>query len=561
MSYISLYRKWRPRDFSEVRGQEAIVQTLQNQVKNDRIGHAYLFTGTRGTGKTSMAKILAAAVNCEHPLNGNPCCECDTCKSIISGANLDVREIDAASNNGVDSVREIREDVVYPPNSGKYKVYIIDEAHMLSSGAFNALLKTLEEPPEYVIFILATTEVSKIPVTILSRCQRYDFHRITVEIIEDQLRNLAEKENINIEDKAIRYIAIKADGAMRDALSLLDRCAAFYTEDAISYDGVLKILGAVDIDIFSRAFNSITEKDTVGILNALNEVIVSGGLINRFVVDFIGYLRNLLLISAAPNQDLTEILDATSENIDRMKEDVKKTDIKSLTHYIRTLSELLASLRNTTRQRTLAEVTFIKLTGPIIEDVGSGAGIDEDARQRLDILEKDFKRLLGEYNKLKSNLESGSVENSFYARIQGGGSEAKPDKPRVKREPLKPEDIPKSVMHLLSMWDMILQQFEAKEGSSMAMLKEAKTSLSQDRQTLEIVIKSPTYYDLLTMNREGENNTSVFDSLKEMIMEYTGGLDIPMRIILDEKDTYAGVENLQDIINMTIENDNGKDDI
>ncbi len=560
MSYVSLYRKWRPRDFSEVRGQEAIVKTLQNQVKNDRVGHAYLFTGTRGTGKTSMAKILAAAVNCEHPTDGNPCCECDTCKSILSGANLDVREIDAASNNGVDSVREIREDVVYPPSNGKYKVYIIDEAHMLSSGAFNALLKTLEEPPEYVIFILATTEVAKIPVTILSRCQRYDFHRITVEIIENQLRNLAEKENIKIEDKAVKYIAIKSDGAMRDALSLLDRCAAFYTEEEITYDGVLKILGAVDVDIFSRAFNAIADKDTVGILNVLNEVIISGGLINRFVVDFIGYLRNLLLLSAAPNQDLTEILDATSENIDKMREDVRKTDTKSLTHYIRTLSQLLSSLRNATRQRTLAEVAFIKLTGPILEPAGSGSGTDEDARHRLDILEKDFKRLLGEYNELKSKLESVTVRTASDVKAKGE-KEERPVNPVIKRQALKPEEIPKSIMQLLSMWDAVLKQFESKEGSSMKMLTDAKTSLSDDRQTLEIVIKSPTYYDLLTMNREDENNTSVFDSLKEMIVEYTGGLEIPMRLILDEKDTYSGVQNLQDLVNMTIENDNGKDDI
>ena len=560
MSYVSLYRKWRPRDFSEVKGQDAIVQTLRNQVKNDRVGHAYLFTGTRGTGKTSMAKILAAAVNCEYPSDGDPCCECDTCKSIISGADLDVREIDAASNNGVDSVREIRDDVVYPPSNGKYKVYIIDEAHMLSAGAFNALLKTLEEPPEYVIFILATTEAAKIPVTILSRCQRYDFHRITVEIIEEQIKKLAEKENISIEEKAVRYIAVKADGAMRDALSLLDRCAAFYTGDLITYDGVLKILGAVDIDIFSRAFNAIADKDTVAILNILNEVIVSGGLIKRFVVDLIGYLRNLLLLSAAPNQDLTEILDATSENIDKMKEDVKKTDTKSLTYYIRNLSELLSSLRNAVRQRTVAEVTFIRLTGPVLEDIGSGEG-DETARQRIDILERDLKKMMSAYNDLKAGLEAGQYASSHGSgRTQGSDREEKKVQ-KVERKPIKPEEIPDTVKHLLSMWDMVLKQFSAKEGSSVKMLETAKTSLSEDRQTLEIVIKSPTYYDMLTEKRKDEDNSSIFESLKEMIVEYTGGLDTPMKLILDEKDTYSGVQDLQDIVNMNIENDNGKDDV
>ena len=194
MSYVALYRKFRPAEFSEVKGQEHIVTTLQNQIKANRIGHAYLFCGTRGTGKTSIAKIFAKAVNCESPVDGSPCGECQTCKSIAAGTSMNVIEIDAASNNGVDNIREIRENVAYSPTEGKYKVYIIDEVHMLSIGAFNALLKTLEEPPEYVIFILATTEAHKIPITILSRCQRYDFKRITAETICARLRELMDKE-------------------------------------------------------------------------------------------------------------------------------------------------------------------------------------------------------------------------------------------------------------------------------------------------------------------------------------------------------------------------------
>ena len=261
MSYQALYRKWRPDNFEDVKGQEHIVTTLKNQINADRIGHAYLFCGTRGTGKTSVAKIFAKAVNCEHPVNGSPCGECPTCRAIASGTSMNVIEIDAASNNGVDNIREIRDEVQYSPTEGKYKVYIIDEVHMLSVGAFNALLKTLEEPPAYVIFILATTEVAKIPITIMSRCQRYDFHRISIETIADRLSELMKAENIVVEDKAVRYVAKAADGSMRDALSLLDQCIAFHLGEELKYDDVLDVLGAVDTAIFSNMYKTIREND------------------------------------------------------------------------------------------------------------------------------------------------------------------------------------------------------------------------------------------------------------------------------------------------------------
>lgn len=209
MGYTALYRKFRPDSFADVKGQEHIVKTLRNQIKAERIGHAYLFCGTRGTGKTTVAKIFAKAVNCEHPVDGNPCNTCAACRAIAAGSSMNVMEIDAASNNGVDNIREIREEVAYSPAEGRYKVYIIDEVHMLSIGAFNALLKTLEEPPSYVIFILATTEAHKIPVTILSRCQRYDFRRISQETIQDRLTELMEEEQVSAEERALRYIAKK----------------------------------------------------------------------------------------------------------------------------------------------------------------------------------------------------------------------------------------------------------------------------------------------------------------------------------------------------------------
>ena len=257
MSYTALYRKFRPTVFEDVKGQEHIVTTLKNQIRSGRTSHAYLFCGTRGTGKTTIAKIFAKAVNCEHPVDGSPCGECAICRSIAAGTSMNVIEIDAASNNGVDSIRQIVEEVNYSPAEGKYKVYIIDEVHMLSIGAFNALLKTLEEPPAYVIFILATTEVHKIPITILSRCQRYDFRRISIDTIADRLKELTQKEQVQIEEKAVRYIAKVADGCMRDALSRLDQCIAFYFEQELTYDKVLDVLGAVDTGVFSRMLREI----------------------------------------------------------------------------------------------------------------------------------------------------------------------------------------------------------------------------------------------------------------------------------------------------------------
>ena len=269
MSYTALYRKYRPSEFEDVKGQDHIVTTLKNQIRADRIGHAYLFCGTRGTGKTTIAKILARSVNCEHPVDGSPCNECPTCKAILAGVSTNVIEIDAASNNGVDNIREIREEVAYRPTQGRYKVYIIDEVHMLSTGAFNALLKTLEEPPSYVIFILATTEANKIPVTILSRCQRYDFRRITIDTIAARLSELMEKEGVDVEEKAIRYVAKAGDGSMRDALSLLDQCIAFYLGQKLTYDKVLEVLGTVDTEIFSQMLRTILAGDVTGSIRTL----------------------------------------------------------------------------------------------------------------------------------------------------------------------------------------------------------------------------------------------------------------------------------------------------
>lgn len=385
MSYMALYRKFRPGEFEDVKGQDAIVKTLKNQISAGRIGHAYLFCGTRGTGKTTVAKIFAKAVNCEHPTDGSPCGECAMCRAIAAGNSMNVIEIDAASNNGVDNIREIREEVAYRPTEGRYKVYIIDEVHMLSIGAFNALLKTLEEPPEYVIFILATTEANKIPVTILSRCQRYDFKRISIDTIAARLRELIDKEGWDVEEKAVRYIAKAADGSMRDGLSLLDQCAAFYIGERLTYDHVLEILGAVDTDVFSRLLREILAMDVSQVIETVDELVMDGRELSQLAADFTWYLRNLLLVKCSDNME--DVLDVSSENLAQLKEEAGMIENETLIRYIRVFSDLTNQLRYSTQKRVLLEVTLIRLCRPAMEQT-------EDALlDRIRMMEKQIEEM------------------------------------------------------------------------------------------------------------------------------------------------------------------------
>ncbi|WP_434310083.1 DNA polymerase III subunit gamma/tau [Hominifimenecus sp. rT4P-3] len=380
MSYTALYRKWRPTNFSDVKGQEAIVTTLKNQITTGRIGHAYLFCGTRGTGKTTIAKIFAKAVNCEHPVDGSPCGECSTCRAMESAASMNVVEIDAASNNGVDNIREIRDEVQYSPAEGKYRVYIIDEAHMLSTGAFNALLKTLEEPPAYVIFILATTEPHKIPVTVLSRCQRYDFKRMTNDVLVDRLKELVSYENVEIEEKALRYIAKKADGGMRDAISLLDQCIAFHIGKPLTYEMILNVLGAVDNEVFSGFLRYLATSDTTGALLAVEDIVMSGRELGQFVQDFIWYMRNLLLLQTS--EAGSEAFDLTEDDWIRLQEEGRMISTDALMRLIRIFSELYNQMRSGVGKRVRLEVAVIQSTRPAMEQNL------ESVLTRLDALER-----------------------------------------------------------------------------------------------------------------------------------------------------------------------------
>ena len=366
MAYTALYRKWRPTRFEDVRGQDHVVRTLTNQLNSDRVGHAYLFCGTRGTGKTTIAKIFARSVNCEHPVNGSPCNECPTCRGILSGNSVNVVEIDAASNNGVDNIREIREEVKYKPTEGRYRVYIIDEVHMLSTGAFNALLKTLEEPPEYVIFILATTEVQKIPITVLSRCQRYDFKRLSLAELKSQISDLLAAEGVEAEDAAVSYMARQADGSSRDALSLMEQCISLYYGEKLTYERVLDVLGAVDQTVFSRLLRCVLSYDVQGAIHMVDDLLSAGRELTQFVSDFTWYLRNIMLIQTEdPRED---VLGISRENLLMMKEEAGNMDINQVMRYIRILGELSNQMRYASSKRVMLELALMRMMQPAMQD-------------------------------------------------------------------------------------------------------------------------------------------------------------------------------------------------
>ena len=366
--YLALYRKYRPNDFDDVRGRDAIVRTLKNQIISGRIGHSYLFCGTRGTGKTTIARIFARAANCENQHDGNPCGECPTCRAIQAEANLNVTELDAASNNSVDDIRAIVDQVEYSPTQGRFRVFIIDEVHMLSNAAFNALLKTLEEPPSYVIFILATTEPNKLPVTILSRCQRYDFGRLSTDVIEGRLREVAQMEGLEVEEKAFRYIAGAADGSMRDGLSLLDQCNAFnYGGGALTYERTLEILGAVDTSVFGDLYRSIHDGKVADALKVLDEILLQG----RELMQFTWYLRNLMLLKAS--EETARSLDVSMDNLRLMIDQARMSDMEEIMRYIKVFSALPDLIRYSPNRRILTEMTIIRACRSAMDD-GAGDG-------------------------------------------------------------------------------------------------------------------------------------------------------------------------------------------
>ncbi len=440
--YQAFYRRFRPETFSQVRGQEAIVTTLKNQVSSGRVGHAYLFTGTRGTGKTTAAKILARAVNCENPQEGDPCGECASCRRILAGSSLNVAEIDAASNNGVDSVRELIQEMAYPPAEGRYRVYIVDEVHMFSVNAFNALLKSLEEPPSYVIFILATTEPHKIPITILSRCQRFDFRRITREVISDQLSMITEKEGIPMEKRALDYLAGLGDGSMRDALSLLERCVNYHGGKSLTYEMVLEVLGSSDSSFSAGLFRAVCDGDAGECMKLLEKRLYAGGEIRQLVQDLLSWLRNLMLYLAA-GENVREMIDLGEENYQQLKQDAVLTSLPELIRYIRILSALSDDLRFSTQKRVSLELALIRLCMPEMEQDGSGmAGRMRKLERRLAELEK------------APRLPAG---NRGMQTAAAQPENAAGDLPAKEKKALPPA-LPETVRKLAQDWDRVVEK-------------------------------------------------------------------------------------------------------
>ncbi|MBR6902849.1 MAG: DNA polymerase III subunit gamma/tau [Clostridia bacterium] len=417
MAYQALYRKYRPQTFSDVFGQEHITKTLQSEVANEKIGHAYLFTGTRGTGKTTCAKILARAINCNNTKDGNPCGECDMCRMILSGEATDIVEIDAASNNGVDNIRELREQVVFTPAAAKYRVYIIDEVHMLSMGAFNALLKTLEEPPEHVVFILATTEVHKLPATILSRCQRFDFKRIDSEKIVDRLKYVAECEGLNLTDDAATLIASAADGGMRDALSILDLCAGLSGE--ITEADVVSVCSMAGNEYLIKMADFIKSGDVEGAFKLLDTLHNSSVDMNRFLGELTSHFRNLMIVKTISSGERPIV--CSKAHMKELENQAEKYSLAEIVAILGVLQNSTALMTDSNR-RSVMEMVLLRLCTPKLRnDIASlemriaaleaGAvkpGIKEKPEQ---VPEPEIKPEVGEEPQKDEKKQNGEVKN------------------------------------------------------------------------------------------------------------------------------------------------------
>lgn len=451
----ALYRAYRPQTFKDVVGQEHIIRTLKNQIQNNNVGHAYLFCGTRGTGKTSTAKIFARALNCQNSVDEEPCNECEVCKDILSDNIMDVIEIDAASNNSVDDIREIRENVKYTPAKCKYKVYIIDEVHMLSQGAFNALLKTLEEPPSYVIFILATTEPHKIPATILSRCQRFDFKRVTVKDMSTRMKEICDDVNVVVDDRALNLIARNSQGALRDALSILDQCMSF-SENDIEYKDVVDLLGTVNIEQLFEMAEYVIKEDTKKCLEILNEFVVWGKDIKNLIDDLIDHFRNLMVCKVS--SDLDEIISLPEEIVEQLKAQANTIEVNDIIRILNILSTTQDAIKVSSNPRVLAEVSIMKLSQPMFDES------KESLLKRISNLEEVIKS--GKIN-INNNVE---IESKKETKETSEKNEVEAEE-EVFYEEVKSED----VELIEKSWENILTHIKKDKNMPVyAILREAK---------------------------------------------------------------------------------------
>ena len=527
MSYLALYRKFRPAKWEEVKGQDHIVKTLRNQIGADKIGHAYLFCGTRGTGKTTIAKLFARAINCTDLRDGDPCGECASCKSALAGNNINVIEIDAASNNSVDDARTLIEEVEYPPIGASHKVYIIDEVHMLTPSAFNALLKTIEEPPDYVVFILATTEIQKVPLTIMSRCQRFDFHRISPSVITTRLKEVAQAEGIDAEVRALEYIARVADGALRDALSLLDQCSSYYAGQKLTLDKVLDMLGTVDTEVFARFFDALAAADVTAAIEILDDVLSSGKEIMQFTADFIWYLRNMLLIKMS--NDPKRVLDLSDDNRKILKKQADGTNEAALMRMIGYFSDTYNRMRHETQKRILFEIAVVRICFPSSDSDTKTL----DARVRS--LEEKELRLM---NALKL-IESGNFAPAPVSTSKEAGAES----PAVKK---LPKALPEEIKEIVQNWKDYLPDMPPSVKAFMQGPPEVKLSVDE-AGTLLLVLFNKTHAAYLEKAPQ-----------KEMLGTYLSSktgkeVDIRIEYMPDPQSFSKQLPDLATLINMEVE--------
>jgi len=530
LEYTALYRKFRPLKFDEIVGQEHIVRTLKNELINDRVGHAYLFNGGRGTGKTSAAKILARAVNCLNPKDGEPCNECAVCKAALEGSLTDIVEMDAASNNSVEDVRAIRDEVNFLPTVAKYRVYIIDEVHMLSTGAFNALLKTLEEPPAHVKFILATTEPQKLPATILSRCQRFDFKKISNDNIEKRLNFVCEQSNIDITPEAKKLIAILAEGAMRDALSILERC--MQEEGKITEDLVKELVGIPKTESVNKITKSILQKNTEDALSTINEIISEGKDISNFLWEIIKYVKDILVFKT--NTKL-EIYSEAEKN--QIKELADSTTKERLISMIYELSNLQNDMKWSSQKLIMFQVTIIKLcnevnTSSTVSSGDSGASSKEveDLKYKINRLEKQITQLQNAPRAVASSFTSQESKTQYAI------------KPEVKKSTnVKLGD-------KVQNWPKIIDNIK----------QEGRISLSSILMT-----SSANEINDMTVGINFENGLTPFrkdilekpENMSEIVKQVSMELGKPMRVVLvdnneeivSKTDTFSDISNGLDI--------------
>ncbi len=556
--YLALYRKYRPQTFEDVCGRDAIVRTLKNQINSGRMGHSYLFCGTRGTGKTTIAKIFAKAVNCEHPADGNPCGECAVCRAISENADLNVVEMDAASNNGVDDIREIIEQVTYSPTQGRYRVFIIDEVHMLSAPAFNALLKTLEEPPSYAIFILCTTEPNKLPATILSRCQRYDFGRMSVDTIAARLQTVCEKEGIRAQEQAIRFIASAADGSMRDGLSILDQCNAFnYGNDILTYERTLEILGAVDAGVFSRLYRCVHQKDVRGALDVLDSVLEQGRELMQFVTDYIGYLRNVMLLKASEDTALS--LDVSGEQLQRMLEDARASELNEIVRYVNVFSGLTEQIRYSSNRRILAEAAIVRVCEPSMD-------VSRDLQTKVLTLEERIRSLEDRLAAVGNGMMAAPIGGT--AGLPAGDVERRGSRPEEERalpsagdqaekQPVHklPAALPEELRSLAGQWDQLIAGIPPEEHYMKICLQKAHPTVTEEGQLL-VVLEGFLEADYFTGRDSAQNAKFFADYLAAKT-----GRQIPVRYKFLDKghkftDNYEDLRSVNiNAIQMQIEED------